>query len=525
MSNASNVTRPPAILAFPRAKTPPSTTTSRWRWPLALAALLVVGAALRLVGMARQSLWLDEAFSVYLAAHRFPDILSFVVSSDAHPPLYYLLLHLWLIFGVSELAVRSLSALASIAALAVVYLLGRQLAHPRVGLIAAALMATSAFQIWYAQEARMYALTSLAVLLAAYGLVRAWQHGGAGAWTLFASAMLVALYLDYSAFYVFTAFLLWFLRVGRRERQMRRPFLLCCGLIVLGYLPWMPAFWRQAIALGGLTNWISGANGSGFFGSLSDLLFNRSNLGLPGDGPLAILFGACSLLLLLLAFWLPRRTPAYPLLAYWLGWPCLLAFAADLMNRPIVIARTLMVVQPALFLLLALAADITLTAWAARRRQRISFFLLTGCLAVLLIANLAALTTTWRAPVKEDWRAAATFVATHEHPGALILFNAYFTQMPFDYYYSQQPTSAAGVVERGYNTQESLLFADPAQTSLPIRPGPDTSGYEQVWLVLSHTGTSDDAATPPWLFSQYRLAGTWHYTGGVTIRLFQTPTT
>jgi hypothetical protein len=43
----------------------------------------------------------------------------------------------------------------------------------------------------------MYALVTLAVLLAVYALVRAWQQGGAGAWVVFTSAPLAAFSLDY----------------------------------------------------------------------------------------------------------------------------------------------------------------------------------------------------------------------------------------------------------------------------------------------------------------------------------------
>ena len=57
------------------------------------------------------------------------------------------------------------------------FVLSRRLAQPRVALLATALMACSAFQVWYAQEVRMYALVTRAVLIAIYALVPAWQQG------------------------------------------------------------------------------------------------------------------------------------------------------------------------------------------------------------------------------------------------------------------------------------------------------------------------------------------------------------
>jgi uncharacterized membrane protein len=81
------------------------------------------------------------------------------------------------------------------------FVLSRRLAQPRVALLATALMACSAFQVWYAREVRMYALVTLAELIAVYALVPAWQQGGVGAWVVCSGALLAALYLDYSAFY------------------------------------------------------------------------------------------------------------------------------------------------------------------------------------------------------------------------------------------------------------------------------------------------------------------------------------
>jgi uncharacterized membrane protein len=339
--------------------------------------------------MTRQSLWLDEAFSLYVAAHRFAQILAFVAGSDAHPPLYYLLLHVWLIVGPSVLALRLLSALASIGSLLAMFFLSRRLAQRRVALLATALMACSAFQVWYAQEVRMYALVTLAVLIAVYALVRAWQQGGVGAWVVFSGALLAALYLDYSAFYVYSALVIWFVVAGRHRPHFRRPFVVSSLVLLLGYLPWLPAFGRQLFQVGGLTAWIGTATGTGLTHVLTDLLFNRTNLSQPEVGLSAALTEALSLVLVAAALWLPRRRSAYPLLALWLGWPCALGVAAGLLGHPILIARNVMVVQPALFVLLAMAVD---DVWTSRRGRRLALLRrapVAVCLGLLVAGNMA----------------------------------------------------------------------------------------------------------------------------------------
>jgi 4-amino-4-deoxy-L-arabinose transferase-like glycosyltransferase len=64
-------------------------------------------------------------------------------------------------FGTSEVALRSLSAIAGAATVPLVYAIGRTLASRRIGLVAAALVATSPYLVFYSQEARAYALLML----------------------------------------------------------------------------------------------------------------------------------------------------------------------------------------------------------------------------------------------------------------------------------------------------------------------------------------------------------------------------
>jgi mannosyltransferase len=491
----------------------------------ALVALVVVAAILRVIGVTRQSLWLDEAYSVYLAAHPFPQLLAFVSSSDAHPPLYYLVLHVWMLFGQSPLTVRGLSAVASLGAVIVTYSVGRSLANSRVAFLSAMLMALSSFQVWYAQEARMYALMTLAVLVAMWAFVNACETQRMLFWVIYTCAMLAAIYLDYTAFFVYSAVFIWFLRSGWRRVYLRKPFALSSLILFLGYLPWLPSLWRQLFVFGSLTSWVSGANGSGLTGAITDLFFNRTNLLLPDSGTVATLATLASVAVAAVALWVPRHAPGYTLPAYWFGWPCALELAAEFMNRPLVIGRTIMVVQPALFLLLALAAD---EVWKKPRPQRASAaFWLQRLSPVILFAvfvttNISAQVTSWNTTLKEDWRGAASLVAAHERPGDLVLFNAYFAQLPFDYYFDAGQNSRANVVEHGYQTEESLLFVDLNPSGTGIAPGPELSSYARVWVVLSHAGAPDEQAVPLWLRTHDRLVRSWQLVG-VTVRLYQIP--
>ncbi len=119
----------------------------------------------------------DEVFSVNLAARSFSQFLSGALQDTPHPPLYYLLLHLWVkILGSSEAAVRSLSILFSALFMAVMYGLLRRLIGFRMALALMALLSFSPVFVYYGQQARPYALIALLSAASLYAFTEVLQH-------------------------------------------------------------------------------------------------------------------------------------------------------------------------------------------------------------------------------------------------------------------------------------------------------------------------------------------------------------
>ena len=133
---------------------------------LLLLGILLLAFALRLYNVEGQSIWGDEAFSIYTAQQSVGNVLS--SGADLHPPLYHLLLHFWLLLtGRTALAVRFLSLGWSLLSVAAGYALARTLTAEEPALLSATfLVAISPFQIFYAQEARMYAQAAALCALA-----------------------------------------------------------------------------------------------------------------------------------------------------------------------------------------------------------------------------------------------------------------------------------------------------------------------------------------------------------------------
>lgn len=148
------------------------------------------------------------------------DTLAAVPKSESTPPLYYLLAWLWSRpFGTGEVGLRSFSALAGTASIAVVYLGAVSLPLPRrAGLVAAAIVAFSPVLVWFSQDARAYALVSLLTALSFLFFTRSRRTGARGDLAWWATFSALAFATHYFAAFVVApeaVVLLW----GARERR------------------------------------------------------------------------------------------------------------------------------------------------------------------------------------------------------------------------------------------------------------------------------------------------------------------
>ena len=123
--------------------------------------------------LATRGIWLDEATSIHQAQMPLGDMLTDLRTTDVHPPLHHILL--WgtvRLLGDGELAVRMPSLIAATAMIPMLYRRRARHLRPARRLAAATLAAVAPFAVWYADEARMYALFMLFALLAVWMQIR-----------------------------------------------------------------------------------------------------------------------------------------------------------------------------------------------------------------------------------------------------------------------------------------------------------------------------------------------------------------
>jgi 4-amino-4-deoxy-L-arabinose transferase-like glycosyltransferase len=225
-----------------------------------LAALLLLGAILRFATLDLQSYRYDEAVTVGRVLHpSLFDTLAAVPRSESTPPLYYALAWLWSrAFGSGEVGLRSLSALAGTASIAVVYLDARALPLPRrTGLIAAAIVAVNPVLIWFSQDARAYALVFLFTALSFLFFARARRSGSRrdlGWWAVFSALALATHYFTGFVVLPEALFLLTLSfgvhippkRQSQSQRRERRRVIVALGVVVATGLLLLPLALRQS---------------------------------------------------------------------------------------------------------------------------------------------------------------------------------------------------------------------------------------------------------------------------------------
>lgn len=204
-----------------------------------LAMVIVFGVLLRLWNIhADPSLWLDEVFSAQMAESPLRDLVLAVPRFDTHPPLYYLQLHVWGLFGDGDYWMLLNSVLLDLLViLSLFHIAGRHWGRS-AGLWVAAVYAVMPLNVFFAQNLRMYALFFLELVWLWHMLelrVRAGRTSGGARVGAVLLGLVTTLTHGMGFFVVFFVYLQALVRIWRLHHatQGLRP----AALLVLDYVP------------------------------------------------------------------------------------------------------------------------------------------------------------------------------------------------------------------------------------------------------------------------------------------------
>lgn len=550
--------------------------------PWLVIVITLVGVFLRLLLLGTKGLWLDETFSIWLASHGVGDLLHWLVKIDQHPPLYYLLLHYWIALnGDTPYAVRLLSVLFGAGTIPLIYLIGKRLSGVVLGLVAAVFLAFSLFNIYFAQETRMYTLLAFNAAAAIYALVRlltdsrvvrpigsqlrAYRHAWRSAepvapdpkatfsyqaatrtqseWRTWLSRhrwnaiQSIETDLAWIALIVFSA-------ATMLTHNTAVLFPVATNSFVLGLMLWQrikKAGAQPACQAPSLGNWTKAQIGIfllwspwlGFFIKQASTVYQR--------------------------FWIPEPTwesvtqvlktflnPAAPMPAragvlIWSLYVLVLCLGLLHFRKKFAQFILLVVLFAIPFLgelgvslwrpifsgrtliWTTLPLFLLLAAGVAQLKFRPLLIVVLGSFVAL---NLFSIADYYRFYQKEDWGAASGYVANFAEKDDLVLFNSNFVAIPFNYYFKPyEEQYALQVVKQGLPRD---LFDDgvlePEMTANDI-PGLLSllRGHDRVWLVYSHdTYTDPKGLIPKTLAAQKKLIRQRAFYGG-QVQLYATP--
>jgi len=436
-----------------------------------LTAILVIAAILRCVVLSTRSIFYDDAFSIFLSEQSLSKIIT-GTAADTMPPLYYFLLHIWLLAGRSLWWVRLLSVLLSVGSVWMIHRLIADMGYSRAGLWAAFFTAINPFQIYHAQEVRMYSLLAFALLGFAWFFLKIWKQAVPG-WGLWLGLFLcgsAALYTHNLA--AFSLIVPAILTVVAGRWKLLPRLMGAYGAMGLAFLPWLvmvpgqvekiqKAFWTPR---------------PGVVEIINALVQSVSSLPLPVV-PMAIVLGLSLLIIILIGLeaWRARHTP-------WLGWllawviiPPALLFVVSYVMRPVFVLRGFILSQ---VVFLGFAAVVITVA-----RQKGALWLVGGSFILAAIIGLPAQYTFQSFP-RSPYREMIIGLREQVTPEAIVLHDNKLSFFPSFYFDPGLPQAFLGDEPGSHND----TYAPASQQAIGLIPEDSPNGvietHDEIFFVV-----------------------------------------
>ena len=379
---------------------------------------------LRLYNLGVPSIWVDEAFSIWIAEAGIHTLLT-NISMDAHPPLYFILLHYWIkLFGNSEFAARLLSVIFGLAAIIVTYKFCNEIFNDKkYGLLAAFLLSISSYSIIFTDtDVKMYSQLMFLTMLSTYVLYKALKEESFYLWALYVIVSILNIYTHYFSFFVILSHIIYILVIKPDKDGIKRV-LYPAFIFLISFIFWSNSFFKQIFVFRRGEH-LGKAGVINFMGLVTDL-FSTIYFKMPAW--IVYIFTALILILLVKGILVCLRHKNSKIIPLIFGvvvfTPFLISFIS---GKHIFQSRYFSLIHPLFLILLACGI-------LSFRNKFIK------CLVILIfiLFNLSSyyLYATDSRYWKQDWRTVAKYVEEKSKSGDLVLMQISYNIFPFNYYY------------------------------------------------------------------------------------------
>jgi len=205
--------------------------------PISLFALALF---IRLWHLGKPSIWMDEAFSVWVSSHNIHDIFT-LLKMDTHPPGFYLFLHEWFAFvGFNDFWLRFPFAAMDAGSAVLIYWVVRECSNRKVAVLSSLLWAASFYAQYMDTQVRMYPMALFFSLFSTFFFLKAFKRPTVWRWLVYLIFAALSLYTHYYCGLIVMTHLFYMVI---KKRIPEASFLLI-GLTIL-FSPWIPGFLYQ----------------------------------------------------------------------------------------------------------------------------------------------------------------------------------------------------------------------------------------------------------------------------------------
>ncbi len=365
-----------------------------------LLLCLLIGFVLRFHAFDRKSLWIDEIHTFNESRDGLAGQLKYYKGNPAslHPPLFFLLTHLFSPSDKPERDLRIIPLIFGILSIPMIYLLATQFS-PSIAPYCTLSLTFMTYHISLSQDGRAYSMSLFFGMAGIYLLMKYFQSSKKRYLILAAFFFSTLFYTSYSSIlFIVLSQILWFYRSsGETKRPTLPSFFILNGLVLLFCLPWVLFVvlnYKGEIIM----DYLHGSPGS-----LWGIIFNVFHDWVP-QVPLMIV--SMTLLVLFLFFAKEKKNALILLTVFILPISGLYFFCKLFHIRHFITSRYFVEFLPLFFVTLYLSLDtIELKLHRLRRSLRLRFLFL----IFLIASNLMTLPLYYRSE-KQDFRGLVAYL-------------------------------------------------------------------------------------------------------------------
>jgi uncharacterized membrane protein len=207
-----------------------------------LILCLFIGFALRFYTFDQKSLWMDEIYTFEDSRDAFNNQLKFYAENPTflHPPLFFVLTHLFYPFPKPERDLRIIPLIFGTLSILMIFFLSRSFS-PAIALPSTLSLTFMAYHISLSQDGRSYSFLMFFGMLGLYFLTRHLNTQKNAYLVFVALSYAILFHASYSSIiFIVLSQILWFYQADeKRKSPPFSSFLILNGLIILFCIPWI----------------------------------------------------------------------------------------------------------------------------------------------------------------------------------------------------------------------------------------------------------------------------------------------